>query len=208
MTILPSSSAWLIRSVEMLRIRALVWKLSVTMPIWAPVKLIAGTPRALDRHRHQGDADLLAGGEQHVHLAGRGPVGDLAWPGRSARRSCARGRDDHEHLVALAGAPDRPAGRGEDLVGIGDAGAAELLDQERHGRCSGGRQSDGSWLELVPAAPCKASRRMASAVAAGCRTPIDTRVNSGPSRVGREVGPSSALGHGCETLRRSWTRQL
>ena len=46
MTILPSSSAWTIRSVEMLRIRALVWKLSVTRPIWAPVKLIAGTPSA------------------------------------------------------------------------------------------------------------------------------------------------------------------
>ena len=29
----------------MLRIRALVWKLSVTRPICAPVKLIAGTPR-------------------------------------------------------------------------------------------------------------------------------------------------------------------
>ena len=46
MTILPSSRAWLTRSVEMFRIRALVWKLSVTMPIWAPVKLMAGTPWA------------------------------------------------------------------------------------------------------------------------------------------------------------------
>ena len=45
MTIFPSASAWTIRSVEMFRIRALVWKLSVTRPIWAPVKLIAGTPR-------------------------------------------------------------------------------------------------------------------------------------------------------------------
>ncbi len=33
------------RSLEMYLIRALVWKLSVTMPIWAPVKLIAVTPR-------------------------------------------------------------------------------------------------------------------------------------------------------------------
>ena len=30
----------------MFLIRALVWKLSVTMPIWAPVKLMAGCPRA------------------------------------------------------------------------------------------------------------------------------------------------------------------
>ena len=45
MTILPSASAWAMRSVEMFLMRALVWKLSVTMPIWAPVKLIAGTPR-------------------------------------------------------------------------------------------------------------------------------------------------------------------
>ena len=32
------------RSVEMFLMRALVWELSVTMPIWAPVKLMAGSP--------------------------------------------------------------------------------------------------------------------------------------------------------------------
>ncbi len=45
MTIFPSLSAWAIRSVEMSRMRALVWKLSVTRPICAPVKLMAGTPK-------------------------------------------------------------------------------------------------------------------------------------------------------------------
>ena len=33
------------RSVEMFLMRALVWELSVTMPTWAPVKLMAGSPR-------------------------------------------------------------------------------------------------------------------------------------------------------------------
>src|SRR5262245_64754748 len=46
MTIFPSSTAWRIRWVEMFLMRAVVWKLSVTMPIWAPVKLMAGWPSA------------------------------------------------------------------------------------------------------------------------------------------------------------------
>ena len=46
MTISPASSALRTRSVEMERMRALVWMLSVTMPIWAPVRLIALWPSA------------------------------------------------------------------------------------------------------------------------------------------------------------------
>src|SRR6516164_2859021 len=46
MTMLPSFRAWRMRAVLMFLMRALVWKLSVTMPIWAPVKLMAGSPRA------------------------------------------------------------------------------------------------------------------------------------------------------------------
>ena len=38
-------SAWKTRSVEISRIRALLCRLSVRMPIWAAVKLMAGTPR-------------------------------------------------------------------------------------------------------------------------------------------------------------------
>ena len=44
MTMLPSSSALRIRSVEIDWMRALVCVLSVTMPIWAPVRLIALWP--------------------------------------------------------------------------------------------------------------------------------------------------------------------
>ena len=58
--------------------RALVWVLSVTMPIWAPVKLMAVLAEGLDGHGHQGDGDLLAGGQEHVHFAGRRLLGDLA----------------------------------------------------------------------------------------------------------------------------------
>ncbi len=36
-----------------------------------------GDAQGVDRHRHQGDADLLAGRQEHVHLAGRGALVDL-----------------------------------------------------------------------------------------------------------------------------------
>ena len=132
MTILPSLRAWTIRSVEMFRIRALVWKLSVTIPIWAPVKLIEGTPSDVDRHRHQGDADLLAGREEHVHLAGRGPLVDLLGQDDQLVGRVPPGRDDHQDLLAPLVGRDRPAGRGQDLLRIGDARPAELLHQEGH----------------------------------------------------------------------------
>ena len=132
MTILPSSSAWTIRSVEMFRIRALVWKLSVTIPIWAPVKLIAGTPSAwiaiaisatltcspVDRSM----SISRAGGRSVISLASS----------ISSSVVCPRAETTTSTCSPALVRPDRAAGRGQDLVGIGDARAAELLDQERH----------------------------------------------------------------------------
>ncbi len=80
--------------------RALVWKLSVTMPIWAPVKLMAGWPSALDGHGHEGDGDLLAGGQEHVHLAGRRLLADLAGQRDQLVGGVAAGADDDDDLVA------------------------------------------------------------------------------------------------------------
>ena len=62
------------------------------MPIWAPVKLMAGWPSDLDRHGHEGDGNLLAGGEEHVHLAGRRLIADFPRQLESVRRWCRRGR--------------------------------------------------------------------------------------------------------------------
>ncbi len=116
--------------------RALVCVLSVLMPIWAPVRLIALCAQRVDGHRHQGHAHLLAGREQHVHLAGggrsvisRGQVDEDV--GVVAHRA-----DDHHHLVALLLRANRLARGGEDLLGVGDAGAAEFLnDQAAWSQC-------------------------------------------------------------------------
>src|SRR5579883_3000259 len=110
MTIFPSPSAWTIRSVEMFRMRALVWKLSVTRPICAPVKLIAGTPSAWIAIAIS--ATLTCSPVEHVHLAGRGALADLArqrdeFVGRVPAR-----RDDHEHPRAPLMRLDRPPRRG------------------------------------------------------------------------------------------------
>ena len=40
----------------------------------------------------------------------------------------AHGADDHHHLVALLLGANRLAGGGQNLFGIGDAGAAEFLN--------------------------------------------------------------------------------
>ena len=118
------------RSVEMFLIRALVWKLSVTRPIWAPVKLMAGTPRLSMAIAIKRDADLLAGGQQHVHLAGRRPVGDLLGQRDQLVGRVPPRRDDHQHLLAPLVGLDRPPRRGQDLVRIGDARPAEFLHEQ------------------------------------------------------------------------------
>ena len=86
----------------------------------------------VDRHRHQRDADLFAGREQHVHLARRGALVDLLgkldqFIGRVPAR-----RDDHEHAIAGIASADRPASRRPNLDGIGHARPAEFLDHQAH----------------------------------------------------------------------------
>ena len=112
--------------------RALVWVLSVTMPIWAPVKLIAGSPSALDRHGHQRDGDLLAGGQEHVHFAGRRLLGDLAGQVDQLVGGVAAGADDDDDLVAGLFGANGPPGRGHDPLRRRHAGAAEFLHDQCH----------------------------------------------------------------------------
>ena len=97
------------------------------MPIWAPVKLMAGSPERLDRHGHQGDGDLLAGGQQHVHLAGRRLLADLAGQLDQLVGGVAAGADDDDDLIAGLLGADGPPGRRHDPLGGRHAGAAELL---------------------------------------------------------------------------------
>ena len=94
--------------------RALVWKLSVTMPIWAPVKLMAGSPsvwiamamRAMEicSPVDRSMSISRAGGCSLISL---GQLDQLV--GRVAA-----GADDDDDLVARLLRPDGPAGRGHD----------------------------------------------------------------------------------------------
>ena len=100
------------------------------------MKLIAGTPSAwiaiaisatLTCSPVERSMSISrAGGCSLISLASA-ISSSVVWPrAETTTRTC---------LPALMGL-DGPAGRGEDLVGIGDAGAAELLDQKRHGSSS------------------------------------------------------------------------
>ena len=86
----------------------------------------------LDGHGHEGHAGLLSGGEQHVQLTRRRPVADLTRHGDQLIGGVATRRDHHDDLRPLVVRIDGATGRRENPFRIGDAGAAELLDQEGH----------------------------------------------------------------------------
>jgi hypothetical protein len=76
--------------------------------------------------------DLLAGREEHVHLAGRWALVEFLGQDDQLVRRVPSGRDDDENLLSLFMRGDRAAGRSQDLVRIGDARPAELLHQKGH----------------------------------------------------------------------------
>ena len=88
----------------------------------------------VDGHGHEGHAHLLARGEQHVHLASRGLVGDL--PGQIDEHVgvVAHGADDDHDLVALLLGANGLAGGGQDFLAVGHARAAEFLHDDGHGQ--------------------------------------------------------------------------
>ena len=55
--------------------------------------------KALDGHGHEGDGDLLAGRQQHVHLAGRRMIADFAGQVDQLIGGVAAGADDDDDLV-------------------------------------------------------------------------------------------------------------
>ena len=86
---------------------------------------------AVERHRQEGRALVLAGREQDVELARVGLVGDGRGEAEQlVGRVAHRGHDDDE--VAPGGTLARdPTGDPLDAVGVGDGRATELLDDER-----------------------------------------------------------------------------
>ena len=87
----------------------------------------------VDRHREERHRDPLAGGEQHVQLAGVRTLRDLAREvDQLVRRVAHRGDDDADAVAGLGGRDDPPRDA-LDPLGIGDRGAAVLLDHDRHG---------------------------------------------------------------------------
>ena len=86
--------------------------------------------QGMDGHRHQGHAHLLAGRQQHVHLAGGRLVGDLLAKSTSRSVFLPHGADDHHDLMAFLLGADGFSRRRQDFFAIGDARAAELLDDD------------------------------------------------------------------------------
>ena len=89
-------------------------------------------PQRLDRHGKQGHAHLLSRGQQHVHFAGAGPVGDLPCQIDKHVGLMAHGADHHDHLIPRLMAGHRFLGRHENLLRIGNACTAEFLHDQSH----------------------------------------------------------------------------
>ena len=92
--------------------------------------------QAVERHRQQGRALVLAGREEDVQLARIRIVGDGGGQAEQLVGGVAhRGHDDDEVVAGGAFARDPPRDA-LDAVGVGHGRAAELLDDEggRHGR--------------------------------------------------------------------------
>ena len=85
-------------------------------------------PQRMDRHRHQRDAHLLAGREEHVHLAAGRVVGDLLGEVDEHVGLMPHRADDHHDLVAILLRTNGPPSRHTNLFRISDTRAAEFLN--------------------------------------------------------------------------------
>ena len=85
-------------------------------------------PERMNRHRHQRDAHLLAGREEHIHLAAGRVVGDLLREVDQHIGLMPHRADDHHDLVAILLRANRPPRRHTNLFRIGDTRAAEFLN--------------------------------------------------------------------------------
>ena len=112
-----------------------MWLVSVMNPAWLPVNESAGDAEVVQRHAQQRRRLALAGGDEHVHLPARAGCRDTS-VGQAEQLVglLAHGADDHDDLVAPAAGAGDVVGDLADALGVGDRRAAELLDEQRHGR--------------------------------------------------------------------------
>ena len=112
--------------------RALVWVLSVTMPIWAPVKLMAFSPSAwIAMAIRAMEICSPVASSMSISRAG-GCLGDLLGQLDQLVGGVAAGADDDDDLVAGLLGADGPAGGGHDPLRGRHARAAEFLHDQRH----------------------------------------------------------------------------
>jgi hypothetical protein len=92
--------------------------------------------QAVERHRQQGCALVLASREQDVELARVGLVRDRRGEAEQLVGRIAHRGDDDDQVVSGGTFARDPSGDAFDAVGVGHRGATELLDDERgrHGR--------------------------------------------------------------------------
>ena len=81
----------------------------------------------LDGHRQQGHRDLLAGGEQHIHLAAGRLVGDLSRLGDQLVGGVALGGDDRDDRISLVVCIGDDLGNMAYALHIGDRGSTKFL---------------------------------------------------------------------------------
>ena len=87
----------------------------------------------VQRHRHQRRALVLAGREEHVHLARIGFVGDRGGERDQLVGGVAHRRDDDHEVHAGGALTGDPPGDAPDAVGVGERRATEFLDDEGRG---------------------------------------------------------------------------
>ena len=85
-------------------------------------------------HREQGDRDLFAGGEQHVHLPLRWRGADRFGLGGELVCGVAHRRDHNHQIIAVFFAVGDTTGDGLQAFHAADGRAAELLHKQGHQR--------------------------------------------------------------------------
>src|SRR6185312_2702892 len=84
----------------------------------------------VDCHGAERAGDALAGGEEHVELAGIGRTGDLVGYREELVGGLAARREDGDDTRAGVAPRDDASGGALDALGVSDGGAAELHDDQ------------------------------------------------------------------------------
>ena len=95
-----------------------------------------GQAHGLQGHGTQGHGDLLAGGQEHIHLPLGGVGVDLLRLGDQVIGGVTLGGQDHDHVVALQIGLRDDTGDISDALGVLYGAAAEFLYDQTHSRAS------------------------------------------------------------------------